>query len=373
MLLAVLITLLTLFCYALLMFLLFLGILRLKGPVKAEPVQQQKVTVVIPFRNEADHLQRIIGDLLAQNYPAHLFSVLLVNDHSTDRSREVADSFAGDLSGHVCVDLPRGRSGKKEAIAFALSRVSTPWVLQTDADCRVGPGFISSHLRHMAEHPADLVAGLITSGADRGGFLEAFERLDLLALNGSGAGSFPYGRPVLCSGANLLYSCELYRETRKFDPVGETASGDDMFLLIGARKLNRRISFNPDMDCLVRTAPSGNMVQMIGQRIRWGSKSAFYGMADIQALAVVVALANLLVLVSPLWMISWPESCRWLLPAIGVKMLIDLLILVVTTGKTGQAKTLWWYIPVALVYPIFMAIVIAGSLFGHPSWKGRRI
>jgi len=299
--------------------------------------------------------------------------VLLVNDHSSDGSEKLAASLIRDRAGFSCEDLPEGREGKKEAIAFALSRVKSPWILQTDADCRLGPGFISSHMRYLEEYPADLVCGMVTTGNGRGGFLEAFERLDLLSLNGSGAGSFPYGRPMMCSGANLLYSRELYRETREFDPAGKTGSGDDMFLLIGARKLGRRVAFNPDRDCLVRTTPVGNPAQLIGQRIRWGAKSAYYGMADIQALAFLVALVNLLIFFSPLLMIAEPESSKYLLPGIGIKIFIDFLLLTATARETGQRSTLWWYIPVALVYPIYMAIVIAGSLLGRVGWKGRRV
>lgn len=367
------IVLIILLCYVLLTFLFFVGLLRLKGADGEVPASKQELTVIIPFRNEVEHLPGIILDLEAQNYPDELFSVLLVNDHSTDGSKELVSSLVDTLPAYTCLDLPETLEGKKEAIAFAILQVKSSWVLQTDADCRLGPGFISSHMRFLEASPSDLVSGLVTTGEERGGFLEAFERLDLLSLNGTGAGSSFYGRTMMCSGANLLYSLDLYHETRSFDPAGKTGSGDDMFLLIGARKLGRRVSHNPDRDSVVQTSPVRTLTEMVRQRIRWGAKSAHYGMWDIQFLAILVALVNLLVFFSPVLMIVEAESCRWLLPGLGLKMLIDFLLLTASCVKSAQVRTLWWYIPVALAYPPYMVLVIAGSLFSRPLWKGRKV
>ena len=355
-------------CYVLLTLLFFVGLLRLKSVDEKVPASKRELTVIIPFRNEEEDLPGIISDLEAQDYPGELYSVLLVNDHSTDASRELVTSLVDGLPGFTCLDLPLGRQGKKEAIAFAILQVNSSWVLQTDADCRLGPGFISSHMRFLEACPSALVSGMVTTGERRGGFLEAFERLDLLSLNGSGAGSSYYGRTMMCSGANLLYSLDLYHETRAFDPVGKTGSGDDMFLLIGARKLRKPIAHNPDPNCLVRTKPVRNMTEMIRQRIRWGAKSAHYGMWDIQFLAILVALVNLLVFISPVLMIAQTGSWRWMLPCIGMKMLVDFLLLTASCIKSAQLGTLWWYIPVALAYPPYMALVIVGSLFGRSRW-----
>lgn len=330
---------------------------------------KEEITVVIPFKNELQHLPGIIGDLKAQDYPPHLFTVIMVNDHSNDGSEALVKELMEDGSGFSCLDLPPGRKGKKEAIAHALANVTAPWVLQTDADCRVGPRFISSHMHFLRQHPSDLVAGFYTTAEKHGGLLEAFERLDLLALNGSGAGSFTLGVPIMCSGANLLYSTSLYHETRKFDPVEKTGSGDDMFLMIGARKLKRNLAFNPGIDCLVKTSPAEQLSALIRQRIRWGAKSVHYDMPGIQLVAVLVAATNMMMLMAPLWMVIRPESCSWLLPGIGMKLLADYLVLAATAVKIRQLSSLWWYLPVSLLYPVYLAIVIAGAIRGRSVWK----
>lgn len=345
------------------------GLTRLKIPVKTRPAGYEEVSVIVPFRNEASNLPAIIGDLHRQSWPGDLLNVILVNDHSTDDSYEIANRLINEVPGFICLDLPLGVSGKKAALYLAVTHARTRWIIQTDADCRVGPDFITAHMTFLEENPSDLVAGLVTTRAGRGNFLEGFERLDLLGLTGAGAGSFFYGRPLMCSGANLLYSRELYIETRQYDPVDKSASGDDMFLLIGARKLDRTISFNPCRMSLVTTGTVPDLRSLVRQRIRWGAKSVYYKMRDIQMMALVVVMTNLLLLVSPVWMILFQGSYRWFLPLFGIKTIIDFLLILVSAGYTGQRASLRWFLPGTIFYYPFMLVVIAGSLLGRSSWK----
>lgn len=371
MLLPVTLTLAIVLIYAVTMSLLIFGLTRLKDPKPDKKNLMGKVTVVIPFRNEVEHLPGLLEELYGQTCPDSTFSVILVNDHSSDGTGNLVAASIEGRPGVTCLNLPEGKEGKKEAIALALSRVQTRWIIQLDADCSIDPGFIETHISFLEKNPSDLVAGFVTTRSGRGGFLEVFERLDLLGLAGAGAGSFHYGIPLMCSGANLLYSRSLYLDTRKFDPVEKTDSGDDMFLLIGARKLNRRIAFNPGQRTTVRTVGIQDLGNLIRQRIRWGAKAVHYRMPDLQMLAILVALTNLMILITPVWLILFPGSFMWFLPAIGIKTCLDFLVLFATTGFTGQRKSLWWFLPVSICYYPYMAIVVTGSLIGRYSWKER--
>lgn len=361
-----------LFIYSVVLLLFYAGLLKFRIlPGHFSPTKT-RVTVVIPFRNESAHLPQLIGDLCGQSCPSHLFDVLLVDDHSSDGSLEIAASLTAGRPGFTCTELPAGREGKKEALSEAISRAKTEWILQTDGDCRIGSNFVRSHLSFLEKNPSELVAGFVVCDRKSNRFLEAMEQLEQLGLTGAGAGSFQLGRPLMCSGANLLYSRSLYHDTRIFDPVEKVASGDDMFLLIGARKLGRKVSFNPQAESVVRTRPAENLNELIRQRIRWGAKSGHYQMADIQLLALLVSLTNLLVLVSPAWFFLFEGAGLWLLAILGLKSLADLLVLHATSRMTGQRKSLLWYIPVLLVYYPYLAVVATGSLAGRTIWKGRR-
>lgn len=348
------------------------GLKQLKTVSMVESGAPVPVTVVIPFRNEEARLPALVQDLSQQSYPGYLFEVIFIDDHSEDNSKALLESLLLEKSRFYCHELPAGKSGKKEALSYGISHVRTEWVLQTDADCRLGPHFIEAHMVFLKEHPSDLVSGLVTIRNGTGGFLEMFETMDLLSLVGSGAGSFHFRRPLMCNGANLLYSKKLFLETRQFDPAGTTPSGDDMFLMIGARKLGKKLSCCTAREAMVETFPAKSVCSLIRQRIRWGSKSVNYGIADIQLMAVMVAFTNTLLLLSPLLLFVAPALWTCLLSALVIKGLADFWLLYTITGYTGQRRILWLFLPVSIIYYFFLLVVLTGTIFGQSGWKGRR-
>ena len=363
------IILLIIYCYTLLIILFYIEIEKDSGMYDENPEHLRPLSIIVPFRNEAEHLPGLIGDLVAQSYPAHMWELIIVDDHSEDDSASIITSLIDDIPGFSYLRLPPGKSGKKAALYEGIQKAKHNWIIQVDADCRVGPGFISSHVMFLERHPSDMVAGLVSTRKGGGSFLETFERLDMLALVGSSAGSFSLGRPMMCSGANLSYSRELYLETRSFDPEQSTASGDDMFLMIGGRKLNRTLRYNTSRESMVETGAVKDLRRLIVQRMRWGSKTGAYRMPDIQLLALLISLTNISILLMPLWMMLFPGMWPWLAGAYLAKSLADFMLLFRITGITGSRADLKMFIPVSLLYYPFFLVSMLGSLLGKQGWK----
>jgi len=327
------------------------------------------VSVVVPFKNEEDHLAGLIEDFSRQIFPADHMEILFVDDHSMDGSAAIVKSSMGKRVNIRYLALPTASSGKKKALAHGIQNAKHDRIIQVDADCHIGPGFISSHVCFLQKHPSDLVAGMVTTWRGKGNFLEIFDRLDILSLIGTGAGSFNVGRPMMCSGANLSYSRELYWETRVFDPEDAVASGDDMFLMIGARKLGRSLSFISSKDSLVKTAPQKDLRSLLAQRIRWGSKAGKLKMIDIQLLALLVVLTNLSIFLMPLWLLLFSAWWPWLVGAWLIKSLADFMMLFKVSGLVGSRSDLKLFLPVSLLYYPYFLLLVFGALFRRPEWK----
>jgi GT2 family glycosyltransferase len=95
------------------------------------------VTVVVPARNEQEHIEATLRSLLALDLPK--LKIVAVNDRSTDATGEVMDRVAaGDGTGRleiIHVDrLPSGWLGKTHAMWSAAREARTDWILFTDAD-----------------------------------------------------------------------------------------------------------------------------------------------------------------------------------------------------------------------------------------------
>jgi chlorobactene glucosyltransferase len=107
----------------------------LRKKIKVTPQDASRVSVLVPARNEARNLERLLSSLTAQD--DRNFEVIVLDDHSSDASLEVVRRFASEDSRIVALsgqDLPPGWLGKNYA-CFQLSRVASGEILIfTDAD-----------------------------------------------------------------------------------------------------------------------------------------------------------------------------------------------------------------------------------------------
>jgi hopene-associated glycosyltransferase HpnB len=108
------------------------------------------VVAVVPARNEADVLDRSLGGLLQQNYPGR-FSIVLVDDQSTDRTANVARAFGRTERLEVVGGTPRpiGWMGKpwamSQGVAQAMADMPPDFFWFTDADI----AHVPDSLRHL--------------------------------------------------------------------------------------------------------------------------------------------------------------------------------------------------------------------------------
>jgi hopene-associated glycosyltransferase HpnB len=105
------------------------------------------VTVVIPARNEADHIGETLASLAEQGVAP---KVILVDDGSTDGTAALARKVSGlNLTIIEGAPLPAGWSGKLWALEQGVGEVDTPLTLLLDADICLEPGAMAGLLEKM--------------------------------------------------------------------------------------------------------------------------------------------------------------------------------------------------------------------------------
>lgn len=137
------------------------------GPVleSQAPTGRSSVVVLVPARNEAENIPRIMGALLAQDYPG-AFSVILVDDNSTDGTAAIAASFAHRKALTILPGdpLPPGWTGKLWAVHQGLIQPEASaagFVLLTDADIVHAPGHVSALVAKAEAEGLDLVSEMV--------------------------------------------------------------------------------------------------------------------------------------------------------------------------------------------------------------------
>jgi chlorobactene glucosyltransferase len=125
------------------------------------PVRTPRVSVLVPARNEEDHIGDCVRSLLAQDYPD--FEVLVLNDASTDRTGSILDTLsAGDQRLRVLAGagLPDGWLGKHWACQQLAQAADGELLLFTDADTRHGPQSVLHGVAALEAEGADLLTAI---------------------------------------------------------------------------------------------------------------------------------------------------------------------------------------------------------------------
>jgi cellulose synthase/poly-beta-1,6-N-acetylglucosamine synthase-like glycosyltransferase len=112
------------------------------------------VSVIVPARNEEACLGDCLESLTAQTGLG--FEIIVVNDASTDRTREIAQSFSRVRV--VDADPPPGWTGKNNAMAAGARAARGEWLLFTDADTVHVPGSLCRALAEVKRHDAALLS-----------------------------------------------------------------------------------------------------------------------------------------------------------------------------------------------------------------------
>ena len=88
------------------------------------------ISVVVPARNEAENIGDLLNALKHQDYPASQFEIIVVDDHSTDKTADIVKQY----DNVILISLKEDgiNSYKKKAIekGAALSHGTEPWHLR---------------------------------------------------------------------------------------------------------------------------------------------------------------------------------------------------------------------------------------------------
>ncbi len=114
-----------------------------------------QVSVIVPARNEEVSLGACLESLVAQTGVS--FEIIVVDDHSTDRTREIAASFAG-VRVVEAGPLPTDWTGKNNAVACGARAARGQWLLFTDADTAHLAGSLARALKEAQENGAELLS-----------------------------------------------------------------------------------------------------------------------------------------------------------------------------------------------------------------------
>ncbi|MFZ1086152.1 MAG: glycosyltransferase family 2 protein [Terracidiphilus sp.] len=346
-----------------------------------EPAELLELTVIIPARNEEDCLGACLESLVAQSERVFElgrdWELMVVDDHSTDRTAKIARSFAR-VTVMEAGELESGWTGKNNAIWTAAKKARGRWLLFTDADTIHEPGNLHRALHEAARHkvgvlsysPRQIVSGLKQRSLMPLIFCE-------LAISYPPAKvSDPGERIAAANGQFLLIEREAYRRLGGHAMVADKVLEDvELAFHAKRRKIGLRFRYAED-------AVSTRMYRTTAAMIEGWTKNLSLLFSNCPALALWRVLDILLLVVLPVLAVElwnarlFAHSAQWL-AAGWVLALLWVRNLFRFYSRVAKSNFPFFDCAVSpLGLPLFIWL-LARSWFQHKiqkqvSWKGRR-
>ncbi len=334
------------------------------------------VTIIIAARNEEKYIQKCLYAILTQNYPQELLEVIVVDDFSTDDTAVLIKKF-----NHQSLKLIRLKdhfkedqliASKKQAIALAIEKSRGELIITTDADCLVKKNWVRTIADLYEKNQARMIIGPVNilPSISLLGVLQSLDMIVMTAFSGVFA---HFKKPILCNGANLAYSKKDFLAVNGFETTWNSSSGDDVHLMDKFYQYDAKgMYYLKSYEATVNTFPVASWKAFWQQRIRWGGKTKHSSNIFTKIIAAIVLVGNVALLYAFVFaFLNVNHSIHYLYLFI-ITLLADFLFLCITALFFKQNKLLWLFLPVRLVYIIYIITIGIGSNFGSYVWKGRK-
>jgi len=369
------ITLILLICYSGILLFFIKGWWALKN---GQPLQSQfktTVSVLVPVRNEEQHIANLVQDLIAQNYPIALFNIIIIDDHSTDQTATIVLSFSNSNLRllQLAIEKPIN-SYKKRAIATAIATCDSELILTTDGDCRMGPDWIASIVSMYEQERCQLISSPVAYHQEKS-LAEKIQTVEFELLIAAGAACIQNKFPNTCNGANLAYTRAAYHAVGGFKGIDDLASGDDELLL---HKMHKQfpdgLRFLKEPSAIVYTQAKGTLRSFYQQRKRWASKSVKYADKRMVLLVSIIYFFNLLIFIQAGLLFFTTANLGMFVILIGVKMGLDAILIFQSLSFFKKRRLLLLLPLVEIFYVIYILIIgIIANIGGAYEWKGRTV
>ena len=354
-----------------------------------DAAQPLTLSVIIPARNEDDCLGDCLWSLVRQQEAGwelgSEWEIIVVNDASTDGTRETAASFTGV----TVLDAPRlekGWTGKANAAWAGAEAARGAWLLFTDADTIHEPGRVRLAIVEAERHGAGMLSysprQIVRGLAQRAVMPLIFG--DLAATYTPAKVNDPARQVAAANGQFLLVRRDVYEKIGGHRAVKDAILEDvELAVLVKRRKLGLRFRYAPEAVAARMYRSFGAMWQGWTKNLAllFGNAPALAGMRLLQ-LAVLLGIPALIGFLG--WGMGWQGPARLSAGVLGAPMAMAALGLVWLRALWGfysrAAKSNFPfrdYVWAPLGTPLYAAMLWRSWFLHHVVkqvvWKGREI
>lgn len=328
-----------------------------------------KVSIMVPARNEEHNIERCIRSLMKQDYAN--FQVLVLDDHSTDRTEDILDTLAREyqnlniLSGKT---LPAGWTGKNWA-CHQLSREADGEIfIFTDADNWHTPYAVRNSVAWLQRYQLDLFSAFSQQITRSLAEKLVVPLIDLIIY-----GSLPlwltyYSRKPSLAAANgqwIVMDADSYRKLGGHNAVRSKIVEDTELA---------RLAKRTGLKMLTAAGTGAVYARMYRnfQQVWEGMSKILFGLMGYKTIPFVAAMIlSFIVGVLPYFLIWIPNFGLFSAAAIGINIVVRMLLAVRYKHPVIISVVLH---PVSILIAILIGVnSIHQAYSGTATWKNREI
>ena len=333
-----------------------------------------KISIIVSARNEENEILNLLRSLSNQDYPVELLEIILINDQSSDNTKEIAENYCRNnkLKINILETLLQSSTPKKQALNLGINFSKGDLLLFTDADCTFEKSWAKAMSSAFHDKKIDLVFGPIKYSPLN--YLEKLLSIEQAALLGSSLSSLKIKIPSMCNGANLAVRRSAYDKVNGFNTKSNIASGDDELIFHKIYKSEKNsVLFLKSSLATVITKPVASIDQLVNQRKRWAGKWEKYLFNRTKAFALYIFGFHFIWLaffsLSLIYLVLLP----YFITAFIIKVILEYVFILQVMNFLGKRINLPAFLFLQGIYSfyvVFFGIISRGTTY---TWKDRKL
>ncbi len=220
------------------------------------------VTILVPAYNEEKNIKHSIENLNNLNYPKKFLEIIVIDDHSTDSTANIAKSMEKHLDVGSFRVITNDKKGKAEALNFGLKHAKGDFIVVVDADSYPEKNSLLESIPFFDEDDVMAVTTKILVKNDHN-FLGRLQALEYSLISWTRKLSEYIEGIYVTPGPFALYRKKVFDKIGYFDPKNATED-----IEIAWRILSRGYKIKMSPAKAYTNAPE-KWKQWVKQRLRW--------------------------------------------------------------------------------------------------------
>jgi len=332
------------------------------------------VSIIVSIKNESVNAKAFIHEIEKQTYSKEHFELIIIDDFSNDNSFEIFKEILEESDINYKIFRKTSHFGKKRNVSEAINKAIGTIIITTDADVVYrDANWLTTIVNYFQKNNPSLLIMPIDYILDSG-ILSNFQMTENLALTGITAGFCGIHKPFLCNGSNLAFTKSAFNSVGGYSNHIDVSSGEDVFLLEDLKRIDiKAIHYSWQQELIVKTKTVNFIFDLLNQRIRWAKKFKQNPNVLNFVFGFILICASLIYVFLPIAILNQSLITPYLLIFCCSKLILDFLLLFLTSKFFGKTKHLLYLFPFEFLYWLYAILVGFGALFIKPTWKGVKV